>query len=862
MIGTTISHYHILEEIAEGGMGTVYKAEDTKLKRTVALKFISGKAVKDHQTRTRFVQEAQTAASVNHPNINTVYEIVEAEDKVFIAMEYIEGQTLKEMVGSGPVSLADALDIGVQVASGLQAAHEKGLVHRDIKSSNVMITPQGRAKIMDFGLVKVLHGTQITRTAVVMGTVAYMSPEQAGNEIVDQRSDIWSLGVLLYEMIAGALPFGEGDSMVVLYSILNKPPKPIEDLDARVPAGLERIIRKCLEKKAEMRYQTAAQLKNDLMQLRRDLDSGRARPYTPTTRLFQRSRAAFRRPGVVAGVIILALILFLAVFPFRRTLRSLFTPSRVAVEEQGLAVLPINCIGGSDEDRVFCRGLYVLLNSRLTQLQRDAARYWLVPSVEVVERDVRSAADAQKVFNVDLVVDPNIDYTAGGIKVTLNLIDARRQRQLDTRLLSYEAPDRLADPEKIIASLAAMLDLEISPAAGTDREAGLSPVTEAAVYYTRGIGYLQDYRDRDSLEHAIDFLTQATRADPKFALAYSKLGEAYWRRWGETRQSADLIQARGHSRTALGLNDRLAPVRIAMGILLRETGDIQNAIQEFARALEIDPDSADAYREMALAYQAADNPEEAERFYQRAIDINPAYWGGYSHLGVFYYRNGRIEEAERALCKVTELAPDNHHGYNLLGAIIYAQGRLDDAQKLYEKSLTIKPNYRALSNLGTMYFSQERYGDATEMFEQAALLMQNDHKVWGNLGDSQRYTPGISGEQVIASYTRASGLARKDLSTNPQNTQARAFLAFYYAALGDSGHALDEIQTIRRGGSQDVMVLRLCLRAYEILGMRAQALEVLERYVALGGQVEEIESNPDLAELRNDPRYRELVQDR
>ena len=356
MIGTTISHYHILEKIAEGGMGSVYKAEDTRLRRTVALKFISGKAVRDHQTRTRFVQEAQTAASVNHPNINTVYEIEEAEDQVFIAMEYIEGQTLKERVGSGALSLEECLDIGVQVASGLQAAHDKGLVHRDIKSSNVMITPQGQAKIMDFGLVKVLHGTQITRTAVVMGTVAYMSPEQAGNEAVDQRSDIWSLGVLLYEMVAGILPFGEGDSMVILYSILNKPPKPIEGLETRVPAGLERIIRKCLEKKPEMRYQTAAQLRSDLKQLRRDLDTGRARPYTPTTRLFQRTRTIFRRPWFAVGVGGLALIVFLAVFPLRRTLRELVAPPQALVEEQGLAVLPINCIGGTATTGFSARG--------------------------------------------------------------------------------------------------------------------------------------------------------------------------------------------------------------------------------------------------------------------------------------------------------------------------------------------------------------------------------------------------------------------------------------------------------------------------------------------------------------------------
>ncbi|MFA9454311.1 MAG: serine/threonine protein kinase, partial [Candidatus Aminicenantaceae bacterium] len=259
-IGTKISHYKILEKIAEGGMGTVYKAEDTKLKRTVALKFISREAVQDHQTRTRFIQEAQAAACLNHPNINTVYEIEEADGRIFIAMEFIEGKNLKQTLRSDPMTLSENLDIAIQIACGLEEAHEQGFVHRDIKSSNIMITPKGQVKIMDFGLVKMLHGTQITRTAMVMGTVAYMSPEQAQGKAVDRRSDIWSLGVILYEMFGGQLPFQGDTEASYLYSIVHESPAPLKEIKPDVPVEIQKVITRALKKNPDDRHDSASEM--------------------------------------------------------------------------------------------------------------------------------------------------------------------------------------------------------------------------------------------------------------------------------------------------------------------------------------------------------------------------------------------------------------------------------------------------------------------------------------------------------------------------------------------------------------------------------------------------------------------------
>ncbi|MEE9167431.1 MAG: serine/threonine-protein kinase [Candidatus Neomarinimicrobiota bacterium] len=274
-IGKTISHYRILQKLGEGGMGIVYKAEDTKLKRTAALKFLAPHMVGSKEEKTRLIHEAQAAAALDHPNICTVHEIDEVEGQTFIAMAYIDGESLKERIESGPLKLDQAVDIAIQIAEGLQEAQEKGIVHRDIKSANIMLTEKDQVKIMDFGLAKLGGRTKITKTGTTVGTVAYMSPEQARGEEIDHRTDIWSLGVILYEMVTGQLPFKGDYEQAVIYSILNEEQEPITGLRTAVPLELERIVNTSLEKEPSERCQHADDLAVDLKKLKKDLESGR-----------------------------------------------------------------------------------------------------------------------------------------------------------------------------------------------------------------------------------------------------------------------------------------------------------------------------------------------------------------------------------------------------------------------------------------------------------------------------------------------------------------------------------------------------------------------------------------------------------
>jgi serine/threonine protein kinase len=326
--GSTVAgRYKIIEELGRGGMGIVYKAEDMKLKRTVALKFLPPELIHISEVKDRFMREAQAAAALDHPNICTVHEVDEADEKTFISMAYVEGQSLKKKIESGPLELDEALRIATQVAEGLEEAHKKGIVHRDIKSANIMVTEKGQAKIMDFGLARMAGGTLLTKEGMTLGTIAYMSPEQARGEEVDQRTDIWSFGVVLYEMLCGQLPFkGERDQAVV-YSILKEKPKPITDLKAEIPVSLEQVVSKALEKNPNKRYQHMAELLDDLRSISEGIVPEEIRARVRKAKLLKRKRAILY--AGTAGLIIIIAVIAL----------SLFTGRAEAIDS--IAVLPL-----------------------------------------------------------------------------------------------------------------------------------------------------------------------------------------------------------------------------------------------------------------------------------------------------------------------------------------------------------------------------------------------------------------------------------------------------------------------------------------------------------------------------------------
>jgi serine/threonine protein kinase len=411
MIGKVVSHYKILEKLGEGGMGVVYKAEDTRLKRTVALKFLPTALTTDREAKERFIHEAQAASSLQHNNICNVHDIDETpEDQLFIVMDLYDGETLKKKIERSPRKIEEAIGITIQVAQGLARAHEHGIVHRDIKPANVMITSDGVAKIVDFGLAKLSGRTMLTKTGSTLGTAAYMSPEQARGESADQRTDIWSLGVILYEMLSGRRPFEAEYENALLYSILNAEPDHITGLRSGVPIALERIINKCLAKSPDRRYQHADELVVDLRSVHPTTTSVTTGALGSTV-----ARGPWTRPRLILGVGALIVVAFGAWFFFGRESRE-----ADQLRMKSIAVLPFNPFGRSFDDTVFADGIH---DDILTQLSKISGLRVIARTSMVLYRDSKKTPrQIGDDLDVGYLLEGSTRRSGGKIRITAQLI--------------------------------------------------------------------------------------------------------------------------------------------------------------------------------------------------------------------------------------------------------------------------------------------------------------------------------------------------------------------------------------------------------------------------------------------------------
>jgi len=832
--------YRVLEELGRGGMGVVYKAEDLKLKRPVALKVLPQEAVPDSEARDRLFLEAQAAAGLSHPNICTIHEVDEAEGKPYIAMEYVEGQSLKKKIRCEiPLSVKEILAIAIEVAGGLEEAHKKGVVHRDIKTANVMLTEKGQAKIMDFGLAKFRGGGSLTREGTVLGTVAYMSPEQARGEPLDERTDIWSLGVVLYELLTCQLPFQGDSDQAIVYGILNRGmPSPVK-LREDAPRGLVRIIERCLEKNRADRYPSVAALKADLLRLREGKEVGSGRRQWMSNVL----------PRAAALVAVLAALVQLAppaVGIFVKWLNPLPPTKHVAI-------LPFTVTNGDTSDQAFCLGLVADVASTLIRLETSQEKLWVVPTNEISARGVKSPGDANRALKVTLILTGKMERVKNGRRITLSLINATseplREIRSRKRTLRQDKPQGFRDP--VVNDVFAMLGIRIRPEVRSELAAGQTIVPGAYEYYAQGRGYMGNFTAKDDaadLDMAIQLFLRAIEKDPSYAQAHAWLADAYREQYELTKASSWIDQANASGQRAIQIEDRLASPHVTLGIIQSETGRYEEAIAEFRKALARDPGNFDASIELASAYIRANKRREAEEAYKQATLLKPSYWLGYSYLGFFYYNIGLYNDAEKMFRKVIELNPTDFNGYNCLGAIFLATRRPDEARVWFERSREIKDNAPAYSNLGTIFFNQGQYVLASQAYEKAVRLDPAHVRILGNLARSYLYTPGGS-DKAKAAYKEAIRVASGDLKINPRNAETRSCLASFYACTGDFPRALAEISAARKEAPDNLYVLRKCVLVYELSGRRAWAEEALRELVDHGAPLEDLDTDPAVAGL-------------
>ena len=879
--GMRFGRYELLARLGSGGMGEVFRARDHDLQRDVAIKFLPERFASDAVRLGRFAQEARAASQLNHPNIVTIHEIGQTAGLPYFVMELVHGQTLRVLMRGRRLGVRRTLEVAGQLADGLAKAHGAGIVHRDLKPENVMVSDDGFVKVLDFGLAKLLtdsgdreiwfdsdHPTwpeasppPRTTAGAVLGTVGYMAPEQARGRSVDFRADQFAFGAILYEMATGKQAFHRETPAQTLSAIIEDPFEPLAVQNPGFPPPARWIVERCLEKDPDARYASTLDLARELRTVRDHVEEApsssvsgppAAAPAAPSGPPSGTRRPWRRRVLIAAGALAALLLVPIG--------RGIVTWIRPALPDQKrLAVLPFASSGGGDEAHAFGDGLVETLTTKLTGLERFQGSLWVVPASEVRAAGVTSVESARRAFGANLVVTGSVQRTGDSVRLTANIVDAGNLRQLRAAVLDARRDDPAALQDGLVRQVADMLQLEVSREAGDALAAGATTVASAWELYVEGRGHLQGYDDPTRVDRAIGAFQGALQRDPGYALAYAGLGEAHWRRYGLTRDPASVDLALRACERAKELNDLLAPVHAALGVVHSGTGQPAAAVADFERALALDPASSEARRGLARAYEGLGRLDDAESAYRDAVSRQPDYWGNHSHIGAFYLRQGRYEEAERALRRVTELVPENARGHSNLGAALHMMGRDDEAVVELRRSLDIRPTGQAASNLATVEFARGRHAEAARAFEAALEVDDRDYRLWRNLAASYYWAPGER-ERAAGAYRRAAVLAEQAREVDPRSAEVLVHLADCHAMLGRAMPARRLARDALALAPDDLEVIQVAVGVFERVGDRSSALRWLRKALAAGYPIEQVESDPGLEALRRDPGYRSVVQ--
>ncbi|MBI4264924.1 MAG: tetratricopeptide repeat protein [Acidobacteria bacterium] len=839
----------------------MYAAYDPRLKREVAVKVVPSALAEDPKRLERLEREARAAAALNHPNILAVHDIGTHEGIPYIVMERVQGETLAERLRRERPSLDWSLGVGAQIADALAAVHARGILHRDLKPGNVMLTHDGRVKVLDFGLAKPLPdaattgSAPLTLTGQLFGTPAYMAPEQFdGRALADHRADLYSLGVILFELVTGRRPFQGHDFTAVAVNEVKEPAPSPSEIEPSVPPRVADVISRCLAKDPEARPASAAALKQELEQIRTTLEQ-RAVAVTVPSRFLRgavgrltsspRARTATAAVALAGGIAVAAI----GVSNWRQG-------AMVAVpgtERPVIAVVPfVNASGQASNDYLGI-GIADALTTSLSSLSSV-----LVVSGQTARDSARATSDLPALareLGASLLVHGSLQRSGDAVRVDARVVTPEgavlwagesEASMSDLFALERRIADRLVEGLRVSTSSAERERLAVLP---TQNQ-------EAIEVYWQGIALLER-TDAEAVERAIGSFERAIALDPRFAVAHAGLGAAFVRQYGITNDGAWMTRANDAVLRALEIDPSQTEVRLALASVYRSTGRNGSAVEELRRVLADDPTNDEARRRMGAIFLSEGRQEEALEQYRVAAAQRPAYWVNHDQLGLFYFRAGRFEDAIRAFTRVTELRPDSAQAFQRLGTAYQALGDKARAREHLERAIAITPDPASYSNLGTLYYSDGQFEEAARAYLAAIQLRPNRAIYRKNLGDT--YLKLGRGPEARAEYLETARLAEGGLAVNPSSALTMAQLAVYQAKLGRREEAASGIARALAINPSDPEVRYLRAVVLALVGELGAAVDAAAEAVSAGVPLDRVREDDDLEPLQSIPEFQSLI---
>lgn len=844
-------------------MGEVYRALDTRVGRIVAIKVLPPEAAGQAERRQRFEREAKAVARLNHPHICALYDVGNQDGVEFLVMEYLDGETLAARLSRGALPLDEALKHAIALAQALARAHREGITHRDLKPSNVMLT-EGGLKLLDFGLAKLRErdaspgsgpatlrspldeqstGDVLSPEGTLVGTIAYMSPEQLEGRSVDARTDIYALGLIVYEMITGQRAFAKGSQAGLIAAILTEDPPPMTVRQPKTPPTVERIISIALAKDPNKRWQDAGDLARELSWVATGSHTTTVDGATP-------GRSRTLRPAVLAATAAAVVAALASGFVWNRSQSAIRHPQSTM---RSLVILPCRA-GGDAPMQAYCDGLTDTLSARLTPLAVSRGLQ-MTSTLEVRQRSVGDAAKARSEFGATLILEGSLLRAAGSLRVNYVLVDATTLRQIDALSITVAAGDPFALQDRVSTWATGVLAMKLNADERQTLTAAGTRAPRALDLYLEGRGYALDFQKPGNVDAAIDRFARAITLDPRFALAHAGLGGARWLKYEASHDVTWVPQARASCEQAVTLDPNSPAAHVCLGTVALGTGAFDEAASEFQHAVDREPTSDEATLGLARAQARTGAIDAAEATYNRAIAIRPQYWATHVWLGTFYREHARYAEAVQQYERALTLTPDNARIYYTLGGLYGSIGRYDDAIAACRRSASLVPSVSAYMNWGATLANLRRFDEAAEKFAEARRIGPESYRLAGNTARALYWSNRRP--EAAALYARAIELVNQVLTVNPRDVDARVSLADYHAKSGDRARAIDQLNALP-ATLDDPHVLVFGAVAYVGLGDQAAALTWLERAATYGLAANELHDWIELDVLNTNPRFTAL----